>query len=214
MGKYRGVVAACLLMAAAAGAEEAKFQGDPARGKRIFDETCAACHGPAGVSEGAAIPNLAGQIPDYLAKQLHAFRPAEGQKPKRPNETMTPIAETLSGDDIAGLAAYLSSLPPATGDVSSAPQAALGRSIYWNGNPQENLPACVTCHRPDGGGLRPDFPRLAGQKADYVEGQLASWMAVRGKPGKLMSLIVPLMQPTEKRAVADYVATLGRGAPE
>jgi len=210
MAGKRAVLAAALLLLASAGhaEEDAKFQGDEVRGKRIFGEVCAACHGEAGVSEISTIPNLAGQIPDYLAKQLLAFRHDEGQKPKRLNETMTPIAEQLNGDDIAGLALYLSALPPAPGKARDAEQVALGRKIYLTGNAEEGLPACVTCHRPSGSGIRPDFPRLAGQHPDYVEGQLTTWMAVRGKPGKLMSLIVPLMQPAEKRAVADYIATL------
>jgi len=209
MAGKRLVLAVILAMvAAASGAQEPEFQGDEARGKRLFGEVCAACHGEAGKSEASAIPNLAGQIPDYLAKQLHAFRHDEGKAPKRVNETMTPIADSLNDDDIAGLALYLSSLPPPSGTSRDAQQAALGRTIYLAGNPQEGLPACVTCHRPSGSGIRPDFPRLAGQNADYIEAQLTNWMPVRGKPGKLMSLIVPLMQPAEKRAVADYIATL------
>lgn len=198
--RYRMQAIALALLAAGAGAQEP--------GQRLFAETCAACHGKDGVSETVSVPNLAGQIPDYLAKQLHAFRPEEGHQPKRPNDTMTPIAGQLSADDISALALYLSSLPPALGRARDDEQAALGRKIYLNGNPEEGLPACVTCHRPNGEGIRPDFPRLAGQKPDYVEEQLTTWMSVRGKPGKLMSLIVPLMQPAEKRAVADYVAAL------
>ena len=199
-GRYRVQAIVLLLLAAGAGAQEP--------GERLFAETCAACHGKAGISETASVPNLAGQIPEYLAKQLHAFRPEDGHQPKRANDTMTPIAQPLSAADISALAGYLSSLPPALGQARDDKQAALGRQIYLDGNPQEGLPACVTCHRPDGEGIRPDFPRLAGQRPDYVEEQLTTWMSVRGKPGKLMSLIVPLMQPAEKRAVADYVATL------
>jgi len=205
---YRMPALVLVLLAAANSAEEPQLQGDEARGKRLVAEVCAPCHGSAGVNDNPAIPNLAGQFPEYLAKQLHAFRHDEGIKPKRPNETMTPIAEALNADDIAGLALYLSSLPPASAEASDENKVALGRAIYLNGNAEEGLPACVTCHRSHGEGIRPDFPRLAGQKADYIAKQLTNWMPVRGKPGKLMSLIVPLMKPAEKQAVADFIATL------
>jgi cytochrome c553 len=50
-------------------------------------------------------PNLAGQQPGYLVKQLRAFRDGTRSDPM-----MTPMATPLSDDDIANLAAYYNSL--------------------------------------------------------------------------------------------------------
>jgi cytochrome c553 len=86
-----------------------------------------------------------------------------------------------------------------------------GRAVFLEGNPETGLPACVSCHRPDGGGIRPDFPRLAGQQPDYIVAQLSNWQAVRGGKGKLMSMIAPLLQRDEIQAVADYLAQLPGG---
>jgi len=188
------------LLAAAATAQE--------RGEALFAERCAACHGPGGNGQISYIPLLAGQIPDYLAKQLHAFRAEDGLPPKRPDDLMGPIAESLAADDIPALAAYLAGQTRQPDTPRDGADLDLGRKIYLDGNPDHGLPACVTCHRPDGQGIRPDFPNLAGQHPDYIQRQLDGWMKVRGKPGKLMSLIVPLMQPDERKAVADYVAGL------
>jgi cytochrome c553 len=67
--------------------------------------TCAACHGPAGISAVGMWPNLAGQQEDYLAKQLKAFRDGTRSEP-----SMSPMAKPLTDADIANLAAYYSSL--------------------------------------------------------------------------------------------------------
>lgn len=78
--------------------------GDAAAGK-IKSATCAACHGPNGISPNDMWPNLAGQKAGYLVAQMKAFR--DGQ---RANPMMAPMAAPLSDDDIANLAAYYSSL--------------------------------------------------------------------------------------------------------
>lgn len=63
--------------------------------------TCAGCHGPEGISRNPMWPNLAGQQPGYLVKQLKAFRDGSRKDPM-----MTPLAAPLSDEDIANLAAY------------------------------------------------------------------------------------------------------------
>lgn len=187
---------------------QSDFSGDRVKGQEIAARQCAACHGAQGISISAQFPNLAGQLPEYLVKQLKAFRaPAQG-KPLRMNEVMTPLVAGLTDTDFQDLAAYLSALPPPLSAPRDPAGIELGREIYTKGNPSNDLPACITCHRPTGIGIRPDFPRLAGQRPDYLEHQLATWMAVRAKPGKLMTMIVPHLRPDEREAVADYVAQL------
>jgi cytochrome c553 len=205
-----GAVGLLVTLACAARAQQCEpdFPGSRELGEQIATRQCAACHGPAGISIATQIPNLAGQLPEYLVKQLEAFRASPGGKPLRPSPVMSPLVTALSKSDVAALAAFYSTLTPSTSSARDPARLALGRSIYTQGNPEQGLPACVTCHRPTGSGIRPDFPRLAGQSADYVENQLSSWMAVRARPGKLMTMIVPHLQPAERQAVADYVAQL------
>ena len=78
--------------------------GDAAAGK-VKAATCAGCHGKAGISNNPLWPNLAGQQPGYLVKQLQAFR--EG---RRTDPLMGPMAKPLSDEDISNLAAWYSSL--------------------------------------------------------------------------------------------------------
>ncbi len=66
---------------------------------------CAACHGAEGISGNDLWPNLAGQKPGYLIKQIKAFKDGTRKDPM-----MSPMATPLSDEDIANLAAYFSSL--------------------------------------------------------------------------------------------------------
>lgn len=67
--------------------------------------TCTACHGPEGISSNPLWPNIAKQKRDYLVKQLKAFRGGERKDP-----LMSPIAQTLTDNDIEELASYFSGL--------------------------------------------------------------------------------------------------------
>jgi cytochrome c553 len=86
------------------------FKPDPkrvARGWKKADETlCTMCHlgGMKGQNE---IPRVAGQHPEYVARQLKAFKART-----RTNDAgnMTSVAQTLSEQDIEDLAHYTASL--------------------------------------------------------------------------------------------------------
>ena len=83
-------------------------KGDP--GREI--PACAACHGARGEGNaGAIVPAMAGQKPDYLVKTMKDFRSEE-----RANDAggaIRAIIKKLSEEDIAQIADYYASLPPA-----------------------------------------------------------------------------------------------------
>lgn len=78
--------------------------GIPARGV----PPCTACHGSGGMGEGAN-PRLAGQHADYVRKQLDVFQRTPEARPE--GSAMKIVAHGLDDSDIAGLAAYVQSLP-------------------------------------------------------------------------------------------------------
>lgn len=78
---------------------------EPAAGKAMVEAVCAACHGVHGISATPAFPNLAGQQEDYLRAALTAYRESTRKAP-----IMNNVAANLKDEDIANLAAYLSSL--------------------------------------------------------------------------------------------------------
>jgi cytochrome c553 len=88
---------------------------DMEAGQTLAAEVCAACHGANGVGVGDRFPNLAGQKVKYLDGQLKAFK-----ADRRKNPMMEAVAEQLSADDIANLAAFFASLPGATPDTANS----------------------------------------------------------------------------------------------
>ena len=188
--------------------QTAGLPGDPSRGYRIASNNCAACHGLTGDATNPGTPKLAGQFPDYLVKQLKAFTAAPGVKPNRISPVMEPIAASLSNTDIADVASWYAQQFRSEGRPRDGAQIAAGKQLFLHGNPDEGLPACASCHRPSGGGIRPDFPNIAAQNPAYVEHELAVWESTRGHPGKLMSIIVPRLTTNERGPLADYIASL------
>ena len=70
---------------------------------------CVSCHGPAGVGVGDAFPALAGQPAAYLAAQLTAWQ--NGTRRNDPNDLMGHIAQSLTLEEVQGVAHYFASLP-------------------------------------------------------------------------------------------------------
>ena len=67
--------------------------------------SCAACHGPLGLTFGA--PGLVGQQRAYLEQQMQALR--SGSRHNDISEEMRSVARQLTEEEIAMLAAYYSS---------------------------------------------------------------------------------------------------------
>ena len=93
---------------------------DVEAGRAKVAQVCSACHGLVGVSVSDTVPNLAAQRAAYIEAQLKVLKDGTRKAP-----IMNAIAAQLSGDDIANVAAYFSSLPGATGGNKSEMLAAL-----------------------------------------------------------------------------------------
>jgi cytochrome c553 len=68
-------------------------------------QSCAVCHGQAGVAVTPDAPHLAGQPALYVASQLRAYRSGA-----RKHEVMGVLAKPLSDADISDLAAWFASI--------------------------------------------------------------------------------------------------------
>jgi len=189
-------------------AEPAK--ADPAKGQGIASNTCAACHGADGNSPTPANPKLAGQIPEYLHKQLVNFKPAAGKKAERENPIMAGMVANLSVEDMRNVAVYYAAQPATPGAARNSETLALGRKIWRGGDIAKGLPACAGCHGAGGAGVPAQYPRLAGQYAGYTEAQLKAFRSGdrSNDANKMMQVIAAKMSDLEVRAVADYIAGL------
>lgn len=167
--------------------------------------SCAGCHGDLG--QGAeSTPRLAGLPAAYIEKQLHDFRQGS-----RVNESMKIVAERLSSEEIADVAAYYSALRvPSTAVPALGADLARGEALALNGDWSLKVPACFSCHGPSGFGLAPEFPALAAQHAAYTAAQLNAWAGGQRNNSALdlMTHISSALSPQDRRAVADYMASL------
>jgi cytochrome c553 len=180
---------------------------DSAKGQSIVNKVCAACHGADGNSAIAVNPKLAGQMPEYIQKQLSNFKAAAGKKPERENAVMGGMAAGLSDQDIRDVAAYFAAQQAKPGAARHPETLDLGRRIWRAGDLARGLPACAGCHGATGAGLPAQYPRLAGQYPEYIEAQLKAFRAGerRNDANRMMQAIASKMSDPEIRAVADYI---------
>jgi cytochrome c553 len=191
-------------VAALAAMGTAQAAGDATAGKNK-SATCAGCHGMDGNSANPAWPKLAGQHPQYIAKQLANFKADE-----RVDPVMGPQAKGLSEQDMADLAAYFSAQKVALGSTPED-QLELGQTIYRAGNAASGVPACAACHGPTGAGnAQAKFPALSGQHAAYTEKALKDFRAGAraNDAGQMMRNIAAKMTDAEIKAVSAYVQGL------
>ena len=189
---------------------EPAAKADSAKGQNIANKICTACHGADGNSPTPANPKLASQVPEYLQKQLANFKPAAGKRAERENPIMGGMVAGLSVEDMRDVAAYYAAQQVKPGAVKNRDALALGRKIWRAGDMNKGLPACAACHGASGAGLPAQYPRLAGQYAEYTEAQLKAFRSGerRNDANKMMQAVAARMSDPEIRAVADYVAGL------
>ena len=171
--------------------------GSPIRGKEKSDAgRCQECHGIDGISTDAKVPNHAGQYAGYLVKQLKNFQAGE-----RSHQVMTIMAEDLTTEDIADIAAYFASQKPMQGDeVNSGDQA-------------RGIPACNSCHGVNGKGKMTEaviYPMIGGQREIYLRGQLVNWKLNErhNSPEGVMNKVAQLLNEDEIDALAYYISGL------
>jgi len=180
------------------------FAGDVERGRTLAVATgCAECHGSGGISTDPTVPNLAGQMEDYLSLQLRRFRePPTTERtaswaPHRADHTMNAKAGLLSVRDIDDLAAYYAALPCGERTDGSEPAA---------GGPAA---ACLWCHETEDKRRQMHAPLLFGQKRDYLARQLRLLRAsARGHHGLESERAHPDMNPQAVRLTAREIDQL------
>jgi cytochrome c553 len=213
MWRRCGTVLAALVGLVGASALCAQEKGsskvDPARGQQVASQVCAACHAADGNSTIAANPRLAQQHGHYLHKQLVDYTVRSGEKkPARENAIMNGIAAGLSEQDRRDVAAWFAGQLAKPGEARNKETLELGQRIWRAGLPEKSLPACSGCHNPTGAGIPNQYPRLAGQHAEYLEATLKAFREGTRHNNVPMQQIAARMSDAEMRAVADFIQGL------
>jgi cytochrome c553 len=183
--------------------QKAPAKPDLAKGQASYAAVCAACHGADGNAPTPAYPKLAGQHPQYLYKQLVEFKSG-----KRANAIMSGLVASLSEDDMRNIADWLASQKAQPGAAKNKDTLLIGERIYRGGIADRQIAACAGCHSPNGSGIPVQYPRLAGQHADYSVSQLQAFRDGVRTNSAQMTGVAAKMNDREMKAVADYIAGL------
>jgi cytochrome c553 len=172
---------------------------------------CTMCHGAQGMSRSDA-PNLAGQYPEVVIKQLEDYRSGHRSSP-----IMEAIVNGLSDRDVRDLAAYYAYLPKARTAPTTYDETL--PALIRVGDPLRNIAPCISCH----GGVDQKLgaPWLEGMPKRYLVTQLKAFIAGtrHNDPGAQMRNMARAMTDAEIDEVATFYARKasngepGRAAP-
>ena len=174
----------------------------------LAQQVCSNCHGMRGSAMSPNFPNLAGQTQPYFIAQLTGFRSHNRRDPAG-YQYMWGLSRSLTDEQIQGLAAYYAAQKPEPQPNEGEPaRLDAGKAIFESGVPGKAVPACATCHGPQGGG-NAIFPRLAGQHADYIVKQLTVFQRTDDRPdGALMKTVAHELTPQNIEDLAGYLQRL------
>lgn len=211
MNKLLSTVFALAVACVTVSAQAQQVKGNAENGSKKV-AMCVGCHGIVGYQasfpEVHKVPMIAGQSATYITSALTAYKGGDRKHP-----TMRAIADSLSEQDIADLAAYYSQLGVQEGD---APPAAVATQ------PSERVQAlvsrdkdnsCTKCHganfnTPNDGTVA----KLAGQHADYLYVALRSYKtekhATIGRSNGVMSGQAKKFSNAELKELASYISSL------
>ena len=161
--------------------------GDAAAGKAAA-AACSACHGDLGVSGNPATPSVAGQDAEYLAAALRAYKDGS-----RKDDSMKGPAAALDERATRDLAAYYAAQQPQPLNVRRPLTTA------------EWTERCDRCHGPNGNSTDPLMPRLAAQRADWLEFVLEAYRTGARK-STAMAAMSALMTEQDVKELAAYYA--------
>ncbi len=175
-------------------------------GAGAYEASCAPCHG----APGEPIPDVAAAMlppPPELRHAAEAWTEAQLYTIVRHGIRFTgmPAWPADRDDEPWAVVAFLRALP----ELDASGYAALvGRPVEV----PEEVPAvvgerCAGCHGEDGLGVADLVPRLAGQRAAYLEASLAAYAEGERPSGIMEPQAVPLTAE-ERRAIARYYAAL------
>jgi len=171
---------------------------------------CARCHGADGEGPSSAlVPVLHGQPAEFLLSALQAY--AYGA---RPSGIMQPLAADLQAQDMRRLADYYAKLPAPERQQPAPARVATDRGhvLATEGDPANGIPACNACH---GREALASYPRLAGQNAPYIVGQLRLWQSgirTATAGSAIMAPIARRLSEADAQAVATYFGGLAAEA--
>ena len=196
------------LLGASMSAQAQDAKGDAAAGKSKI-AMCIGCHGIAGYQasfpEIYKVPKISGQGAQYIVSALNAYKKGDRKHP-----TMRGVAESLSDQDMADLAAYYSAHGVVEGATlpakpSQQPSAQVDALLKKGG--------CVACHGENfAKPIAPSYPKIAGQHADYLFVALKAYKTEKnpqvGRNNGVMAGMAKQFSNNELKEMSKYISSL------
>ncbi|HUQ11590.1 MAG TPA: c-type cytochrome [Steroidobacteraceae bacterium] len=181
---------AALAQSQAQAQDAAAFNGDAKRGQQLA-YTCNGCHAIPNyknVYPTYSVPKLRGQRPQYLVAALKAYKSGE-----RSHGTMHSQASSLSEQDMADVAAYLSGANVLAQSKNDVPADKRPKATE----------VCLACHGTNGVGITPDYPTIAGQHRDYIVRALVDYQK-GGRKNAVMTGMAANLTREDIESLATY----------
>lgn len=182
------------------------IQGDAKAGAGKI-AMCIGCHGIAGYQSSFPqvhkVPKIGGQGAKYVVSALDAYKKGDRRFP-----SMRAIADTLTEQDIADVAAYYAEHGKQV-DLPAKPAREPNTQVAQ----LLQKGACVSCHGENfAKPIDPSYPKIAGQYADYLFVALKQYKddqgAYVGRSNAIMAGIAKQFTNAELKALAGYVGSL------
>ncbi len=208
MNKLFTTIFAVAVSFATVSSQAQELKGDAKAGE-TKNAMCIGCHGIKGYQaafpEVYKVPMISGQGAKYISSALNAYRKGERKHP-----TMRGVAESLSDQDIADLAAYYSASGVVSGaelpakpvnEPSAEVQALLGKAN------------CASCHGANfSKPIDPSYPKLAGQHSDYLFVALKAYKTENnpkvGRGNAIMGGMAKQYTNAELKMLAGYISSV------
>ncbi len=204
MRLWRAIACCAALLCSAGAVWAADGDSSSQRAAQLVAEVCSSCHRSPPASSPALVPTLAGQHKSYLVWQLRAYRFGFRDDPQAHDRMWSPakVDDAL----IDALAEHYAAQAPAPGTPGDAALVARGKALYESGVPSRKVTDCASCHGPAaaGNGM---FPRLAGQRADYVVREI-SLIQLHLRNVGIMHSSVEGLTDDEIKAIATFLQSL------
>ena len=184
------------------------IKGDASAGQ-TKNAMCIGCHGIKGYQssfpEVYKVPMISGQSAGYISAALHEYKKGDRKHP-----TMRGIADTLTDQDIADLAAYYSTHGVVPGAELPAKPA---REPSAEVQALLNKANCASCHGANfSKPIDPSYPKIAGQHADYLFVALKAYKtdnnAKVGRAHPIMGAMAKQYTNAELKELANYLSSV------
>ena len=204
MNKLFTTIFAVAVSCATAASLAQEIKGDAKAGE-TKNAMCIGCHGIKGYQasfpEVYKVPMISGQGAKYIVAALNEYKKGERKHP-----TMRAIADSLTDQDIADLAAHYSADGLSEPAKAAKEPGAEVKALLAKAN-------CASCHGDNfSKPIDPAYPKLGGQHADYLFVALKAYKTENnpkvGRSNAIMAGMAKQYTNAELKQLANYLASV------